>query len=322
PKAAVGHGGDHSGRPCLVEPSRRAVSACSLLFLRPGGLLAPLGASGHRVVGGPGDGRHDFLVSGLGDREVSSVASQSQHHGTVGDRTDISHVVTDQDDAKALVTQLIDEVENLCSLGHTECRGGLVQHDHAWSAEQGTCDRDDLPLPTGQRRHRHTQVGDVDREGGQELPGAAFHLDLVQGAGEVELLVPEEEVPDDVEVVAKSEVLVDGGYTQALCVCGVCDVDRLAVPGDDTAVVGGVCPGDHLDQGGFSGTVVTEERDDLALLHAKVDLVQGAHCPEGLGDPGQFQDRCAHELMSSFFLPASAGGTHVRGCVPPRPRKP
>src|SRR5699024_988984 len=125
--------------------------------------------------------------------------------------------------------------------------GGLGLHDHAWTAEQRACDRDDLSLSTGQRRHRHTQVGDVDRERGQEFPGATFHLDLVQSAGEVELLVTEEEVPDDVEIVAKGEVLVDGGDTQTLCVCGVCDVDRFAVPGDDTTVVGGVCPGAHLD---------------------------------------------------------------------------
>src|SRR5699024_7692485 len=81
---------------------------------------------------------------------------------------------------------------------------------------------------------------------------------VCQSACSVDVLVAEEEVLDDVEIVAKGAGLVDGGDTQTLCVCGVGDVALFAVPGDDTTVVGGVCPGDHLDEGRFSGTVVTE----------------------------------------------------------------
>ena len=47
----------------------------------------------------------------------------------------------------------------------------------------------------------------------QQLAGAALHLDLVEDAALLQLAA-EEEVADDIEVVAQREVLVDGRDAQ------------------------------------------------------------------------------------------------------------
>src|SRR5690606_5364341 len=137
----------------------------------------------------------------------------------------------------------------------------------------------------------------------EQLGGGALHLDLVQRA-QAGLLHAEEEVADDVEVVAEGEVLVDGGDAEALRVGRAGDGDLPALPAD-RAAVRRVGPGDHLDQRRLAGAVVAEQGHDLAGRDGQVDVAERLYGAESLGNPGQLQDGCAHG--SSPRTPARAG---------------
>ena len=107
-----------------------------------------------------------------------------------------------------------------CSgLRHAERRGRLVEQHDLRLAEQRAGDRDLLALAAGERPDLAAQAGDRHRQVGEQLAGLVLHLRLVELARDRaragrDLLAAEEEVGDDVEVVAEREVLVDGGDPQ------------------------------------------------------------------------------------------------------------
>ena len=97
-------------------------------------------------------------------------------------------------------------------------------------------------------------------------------------------------VLDDVEVVAECEILVDDLDPKLGCLLGAVDVGGLAVEVDLTRVVG-MNPGDALDQGRLAGTVVADERHDLALSHLEVDVGERLDRAEGLRDVAKIEER-------------------------------
>ena len=98
----------------------------------------------------------------------------------------------------------------------------------------------------------------------------------------------EEEVGDDVEVVAEREVLVDGRDAESLGVVRPVDADRLALPLDG-ALVDGVHAGDRLDQRGLSGAVVADQGDHFSGVDFQFDVGERLHGTEPLGDSAQRQ---------------------------------
>ena len=104
------------------------------------------------------------------------------------------------------------------------------------------------------------------------------------------LLAPEEEVVDDVEVVAQREVLVDARDPELGRVMRVVDLNRVAVE-VDFSLVGGADARDRLDQRRLAGAVVADQRHDLARVHVEVDLAERVHGAEVLGHPPQAQQR-------------------------------
>jgi len=134
-------------------------------------------------------------------------------------------------------------------------------------------------------------VGQLDGEALENLDGAPLHVLLLQHRGDGRLLLPaEEQVGDDVEVVAEGQVLVDGGDAELGDVARPRDHDRLAVE-DDLPGVRVVDAGDDLDQRRFACSVVADQGDDLAGKDLEVDAVEGLHGPEALGDVLQLEDR-------------------------------
>jgi hypothetical protein len=95
--------------------------------------------------------------------------------------------------------------------------------------------------------------------------------------------VAEDEVGDDVEVVAEGEVLVDGRDSQFGRVLGAFDPHFLAVEAD-RPLVGGLDAGDGLHHRRLAGAVVADEADDLAGVHGEVDPVQSLDRAEPLAD--------------------------------------
>ena len=83
----------------------------------------------------------------------------------------------------------------------------------------------------------------------------------------------EEQVGDDVEVLAQREVLEDCRDSRLLRVLR--RREFLGPPAqDDLTFVGAVDFGDDLDQGGFARAVVADESDDFAAADGQVDIGQ------------------------------------------------
>ena len=138
---------------------------------------------------------------------------------------------------------------------------------------------DGLALAAGQRRHRLADgAHGRDVEVGQHLARLDLHGGLVEEPVP-QLLVPEEQVLDDVEVVAQREVLVDRRDPERFGVVRAVDVGRLALP-EDLALRRLPQPGDGLDRHGLAGAVVADQRGDLACRNGEVDLVEGLDRPE------------------------------------------
>jgi hypothetical protein len=93
-----------------------------------------------------------------------------------------------------------------------------------------------------------------------------LHRVLVEDPGDAGQLLPaEEEVRDDVEVVAEREVLVDRRDAQLVGVLRVADADALALHGDRSRVRR-LHARDSLDQRRLAGAVVVDEGDHLARV--------------------------------------------------------
>ncbi|GDY57626.1 hypothetical protein SVIO_082490 [Streptomyces violaceusniger] len=270
----------------------------------PGTVTAPLPrhAPRDRVVGRAGDGGDDLLLGGGGDVEEPVVAAQAQHRDPVRDGLDVAQVVADQQHPEPAFTEPFHQVEDLGGLLDAEGGGGLVQHHQARFAEQRPGDGDGLPLASGEGRDGPADVGDADGEGGQQIAGAALHLHLVQDADPGDLTA-EEEIADDVEVVAEREVLVDGGDPQVLGVVRAADVEGAALPFEG-ARVGRFDARDHLDQGGLPRAVVAHQGDDLTGVDLQLDVRERLDRAEALEDATQRQQgrgrQLGHPRLPSF----------------------
>ncbi len=187
----------------------------------------------------------------------------------------------------AAVAQPLDEVEYLRGLLDTEGRGRLVEDHELGLAEHRAGDGHGLALAAGERGDRDAHARDADGQRGEELAGAALHLDLVEDAALADLPA-EVEVADDVDVVAQREVLVDGRDAEILGVVGLVDLYGAAFPLDDT-VIDGVHAGDRLDQRGLSGAVVAHQGDHFTGVDLKLYVGERLDGTEPLGDPSQRQ---------------------------------
>ncbi|MNI67956.1 hypothetical protein D3C73_1236160 [compost metagenome] len=98
----------------------------------------------------------------------------------------------------------------------------------------------------------------------------------------------DEEVVGHRHVRQQIDLLIDGAYPQALGMGGICRGDGDAIE-FDTAPVGLIDAGEGLDQGGFAGTVLAEQRHDLSPTQGEVHLMQGTHSGKGLTDPAGVQ---------------------------------
>ena len=101
-------------------------------------------------------------------------------------------------------------------------------------------------------------------------------------------LASEEHVLDDVEVVGERKVLVDGLDAELGRVARRADASRMSVP-QDLAPIRRVDTGHRADQDRLAGTVVTDERGDLARRDLEVDPGERVHRSEALVESSQFE---------------------------------
>jgi hypothetical protein len=98
-----------------------------------------------------------------------------------------------------------------------------------------------------------------------------------------QLLAPEEQVRDHVQVVAEGEVLIHGRDAEARGLGRRADRHGPALE-RHRAGVGAVDARDGLDERGLAGAVVADERHHLAWAHLEVDVLERLHGPEALAD--------------------------------------
>src|SRR5262245_20634829 len=128
-------------------------------------------------------------------------------------------------------------------------------------------------------------TGDLHGQRPQQLASSSLHLDLVEKATNG-FLASQEQVTDDIEVVAQGEVLIDGRDAELLRIEWAIDADGPAFP-EDGSQISGADPGDHLDEGRLAGAVVADETDHFAGADLEVDTGQRLHCAEPLADAAQ-----------------------------------
>ena len=122
--------------------------------------------------------------------------------------------------------------------------------------------------------------------------------EAAQGSGSSPLPA-EEEVLGDVEAVAQREVLEHRRYTEVLGDLRGPDLHGPALPLDD-AGVGGCDARDDPDESGLAGAVVPQKGDDLTLVDLQLDLLEGLHGAEPLGDAAQRQQRRTGHVYLAF----------------------
>jgi hypothetical protein len=167
----------------------------------------------------------------------------------------------------------------------------LVEDHHLGVPHHGLCHGHGLALAAGQAGHalaHGPQRG--HRETLQRLLGPCLHRDLVQPAEAGGGLAPEVHVLHHVEVVGEREVLIDDLDPEPRGVLGPVHLHHFPVE-DDLALVDRMDAGDALDQRRLARAVVAHQRHDLARRHVEVDLVEGLHGTEALGDAAQLEDR-------------------------------
>src|SRR5580700_2581526 len=117
----------------------------------------------------------------------------------------------------------------------------------------------------------------------------------------------EKHVLDNVKVVAKGKVLVDGGDPQILGILRPPEVDGLTVP-QDLSLIGFPQPRDGLDQAGLSCPVVADQSGHPARWYVEVHLGERLHGAEGLRHASQLHQRVAYAVEFGLPLPQRGRG--------------
>ena len=217
----------------------------------------------------------------------------------VGDVGDLVELVGDDDHRHALLLEAQHQIQQRLRILLVQRGGGLVQDQQLRLLGQGLGDLDQLLLAGADgldlhlaalRQAHHLQV--LVRLGVGGVP-----VDSVLVAD----LIAQVHVLTDGHLRNQRQLLVDDDDAQLLGILDVRELADLAVV-DDVALVGavGVDAAEHVHQRGLARAVFAHQRVDLALLHLEVDVVEGFHTWEGLGDVFHFQQYLCHCSPPAF----------------------
>ena len=244
------------------------------------------------------DIRHLQLVGRLGGHPLAVT-----HDGdVVGDPLDFCHLVGDVDNAHALVTEHVDDPEQVLHFFLGQRGGGLVEHQHLGVVGDGLGDLHHLPL--GDRHGAHDPVGiHVDFQLLENLHGIFVHFFLVDHDPAVGGIPAQPDVVHDGALQSLVQLLVHHGHAIVQGLTAALEVHFLAVQEDLTAILF-VNTEQALHQGGLTGAVFPHQGMDGTGLDLQADIVQGFDTGEGLCD-------ILHSQKNRFL--------HI--CVPPLGQK-
>ncbi len=236
-----------------------------------------------------------MLLGRLFGLEVPGGSTEAQNHDPIRHLEDVGEVVADHDHSQPPLFQAPDQLQHLLGLRHPESGRGLVKEDDPRLSEEGARNRYLLTLTAGERADLGANARDRHSEAGEQLTRAVLHLRLVELARDLpgarrDLLLAEEDVGDDIEVVAEGEVLVDGGDPEPGRVLWSRDLYLAAVEAH-RPLVSGVDAGDRLHQRRLTGPVVPDQADDLTGVDGEVDPVQSLDRAESLAHLIELEER-------------------------------
>ena len=207
----------------------------------------------------------------------------------MGQREHVGEVVAHQQDRLSFLVEPRDQMVDLRRLAYPECCGRFVHERSARRFEQRARHRDALALPARELRDRDPHRGQVDAESGDGRGGLADHPPAVDDDAKARRHPSEKEIVGDVALVDEGQVLEHRADAERPRPAWVVDALAVAVH-PDRARVGLGDPRENGDEGGLAGSVVADEREDLAGVERDRDVVERGHMAEELGDAARLEE--------------------------------
>ena len=277
--------------PCLTAMS---MSESTPLRLMPStartSFAGPAGAFGVDFGKAAADHHPDERLGiDLGNRPGSGNDAVAQHGDAVADLEDLLQPVRDVDEADALPGEPANDLEQLLELRPAEHGRGFVEYDDAGMAREGAGDLHHLPLGDAQISYPGTRI-DRKPQAQQRLPAAADRFAPVDGAEPGFRQTAQKQVLGDAQVRRQHRFLIDDGETAFDHLQGGEPPDGLAVDAD-LAGIGLIGAGKDLDEGGFPGSVLADQRVHLAWHDLQGNILKGGDAGKPLVDIPHLQNR-------------------------------
>src|SRR5438270_3025498 len=247
-----------------------------------------------------------------------------EHDDAAGHSHNHFHVVLDQENGDPLVDDLVHEAHELDLLLRREAGGGLVQEQ-----KRGICGerpRDLKPALRAIRQVARVDMGVLlDADELEELHRAVCDALLLAVLGRcLEERVPQLRVHSTVlpetHVVEGRHVLEEPDVLERPRDAERRDLVRLragdlAALEDDPSGGGREYSGDPVEERGLTRAVRSDQRENLALLDVKRDVVDSHESPEALRDVVDPQDRVGSGL-DGHVVSAFTSSIVVSSCTP------
>ena len=228
-----------------------------------------------------------LLPRGLAPVQGADRLAGAQDGDPVGDVQHFPHLVADEDDALALLRQLVHDLEQAFHLDVRQRGGGLVQHQQLRAAVQGLQDLHALLGAYGDLGdllvELHIEAVPLGKLQYLLLPGVPVDEDALG------LPVAQDDVLEHGHGLHQHEVLMDHADAQLHRRGRRVDMHRLAVK-IDLSRGGLIQPEEDIHKGALAGAVLPQEGVDLALEHAQIDILVGIELTELFGDMLHAQD--------------------------------
>src|SRR5262249_29948165 len=220
------------------------------------------------------------------------------------------------DDHGAATPDRFEQPHRLDALARAHASERLVKQQEAWRRRQRQADLEPALLAVGELRYRsvgaHDQVDQLER---------VFDL-LIEAADAVERfeqIEPELAAPlrqrRDGQVLAHGQAVEQLVDLVALGEAELADIGHrhagdVAALEQDPARGGRHLAGQHLEEGGFAGTVRADDAPPLAVVDGKIDVAVGGEAAVVLGEAPGLQDWPGP--AAGFALASRHGGDHRR----------
>lgn len=216
-------------------------------------------------------------------------AAVAQDGEVVADLPQLVEPVGDEDEGLAGVAQSADDGEEGLDLAALQGAGGLVHDDDVGLDGDGAGQGDHLLDAEAEGLEVGGDV-DVESEAVKHLLGLAVHGAGVDEAQLGARLAAEVHVAGDRQLRDEIHLLVDRRDSGVLGVGGSVEAGGFAVE-EDGSGLGLVDAGEHLDEGGLPGAVLSDEGVDRAGPDGEAHVVQGLDGAEAPGDVVRLESR-------------------------------